>query len=155
MFDVELFHFVVGDFDFLLIDALVKSRCDFQSCLSGCAANQAEHQVKTAQRSPGPVATDRTKQTMIRRVPFRSAARIVADRDRQSGFVRQSLQFSFPQAGRYPLLPPLSASMNRCVWFGYCFRAKRSHQFRIDRTANSDVSELVPTQMWPRLSVMS
>ena len=108
MFDVELFHFVVGDFDFLLIDALVKSLGDFQSCLSGYAANQAEHQVKTAQRSPGPVATDRAKQTMIRRVPFRSAgfrsaARIVADRDRQSGLVRQSLQFSFPQARPVPV----------------------------------------------------
>ena len=46
--DIELFHFLVGHFDFLLIDASVTSRCHAQAAFIGGASNGMKHQIQAA-----------------------------------------------------------------------------------------------------------
>jgi len=46
--DIELFHFLVGHFDFLLIDASVMSRCHAQAAFIGGASNGMKHQIQAA-----------------------------------------------------------------------------------------------------------
>ena len=95
--EIELFHFLVGNFDLLLVAALVEACRDAQTTLCPGSSNKAPHGCQVSQRMSGPVAADRTKQTMICRIPFRRATRIVTHRNRQARIIAEPLEFPFPQ----------------------------------------------------------
>ena len=94
--EIELFHFMVGNFDLLFVAALVESCRDTQAALCPGSSNKAQHGCQVSQRMSGPVAADRAEQTMIGRIPFRRAARIVTDRNRQARLIGEPLKFPLP-----------------------------------------------------------
>ena len=96
--DAECFHFPITDLDLRGVATVVELCGDFQTAGIGCSANRIQHQIERAQRLSRPVDGDRTKQSMFHVVPLRGAARVMTDRDLQAGFVREPLQFTFPQS---------------------------------------------------------
>ena len=79
--DVHFGPLLVGDFDAGRVGFRVKMRLDFQPGLGGGAGNQFQEDVVGAQWSTGPIDADESEQSMLYGIPFRSAGRIVTDRD--------------------------------------------------------------------------
>ena len=150
--EIELFHFLVGNFDFLLVDVSVKSCRHAQAALIGGASNGIEHQVETTQRLPGPVVGDRPEQAMFDVVPLRRTAWVVGNGDRKPVFVGPTLQFAFPKAGSMAVTAAAVRRDQQFLGIGMLFRSCTLPPLanrmdgklgRVGRRANRDVSSLV------------
>src|SRR5271163_1862471 len=76
---------------------LVQPNVNFKPFRCCCVGNRFYNDLMSLKWFALPVARDVAKQAVLDLVPFAGAGRIVTDFDNQSCFVRQALQFQFPQ----------------------------------------------------------
>ena len=100
--ELNRFEFGLRDFESRRVGFLEMRGGDFQTGLSGRTADETQQDQQRAQDLPGPGHGDLAEQPMLNRIPFRSAGRIVTDRDLQPALVREVLQAFLvpPRAGR-------------------------------------------------------
>src|SRR6516225_9306369 len=96
----EAGHLLVRDLDTLWIFAGIDLGTDPQSGLGRGGGDEIDNHLVTHERFAAPVWTDEREQPLLNLVPLAGSGRQVADRDLQSGFVGEFLQFPFPEA--YP-----------------------------------------------------
>src|SRR5580700_8635806 len=145
--DVEAFHCGFADFDALLVAARVERAFDLQTGRGGRGPDQFDDGNASCQRPAAPVLRDVAEQPVLDLVPCRWAGRIVVDADHEPGFVGQFLQFELPEA-HTGTIRAAAVRRNRQI-------PVRSSQQRIDCTANSAVSLVIPTLTNPVLVVTS
>ena len=81
------------------VKGLGQVRLAAQPGLSFCGPNEFENCFVTDQGLSSPVLADLRKQAMLNRIPLGSSGRIMRHSDRQSEFIRHSLQSIFPSPG--------------------------------------------------------
>src|SRR5579864_9434568 len=153
--DVEALHLGIADFDALLVGARVERAFNFETGLGGGCTDQLDDGEAIGERPTAPVLGEVTEQPVLDLVPLRDAGWIVVDVDREPGLVGKFLQFDLPQPHARAIRP----AAIRCDRQLSCIRiARPSHAFepqRIDCTANSAVSLVIPTLTKPALANMS
>lgn len=85
------------DFNPRRIMAGVKQSATSETALSFSRPNKLQRSPITVQWLSSPVLADLRKQTMLNRIPFRSAGWQMCNRDPQVEFISQPLQSEFPQ----------------------------------------------------------
>src|SRR5437773_4368253 len=139
-------HVRIGNLLPRLVARGIQERLDFESAPRGGAANEVHHRFETDQRPPLPVQADEREEAMLNLVPLTRARWVMADDDRESQMVRETLQVNFPRPQPVPVaaLPHRHRSAGARPG-GYAFRPSSRHQRLIPSTANSAVSWVIPT----------
>src|SRR5271156_2360048 len=153
--DVEGLHLGIANLDALLVGARVERTLDLQASLGRGRRNQLDDGQSVRQRSATPALRDMAEQAVLDLVPLRSTRRIVMDVDHKLRRIGELLQLDFPQPHRAPFEPPQSAVIVSSLACGYRSRPIPSSQRRIEATANSAVSLVIPTLTQPALAVTS
>ena len=96
-FHVHPLHLLVGYFSAGGIFPTIQATGYFQPLRRGGLGNQVHDGFVIPQRLAPPVRRNERKEPMLDLIPFAGAGWKVADGQRQPGFIRQLLQFQFPQ----------------------------------------------------------
>src|SRR5216684_1893615 len=93
---LEFRHLLVGNPEALRIDIGVDLAFHGQAGRRGGCGGEVDNDLVADEWLATPVLADKREQTVFDLVPLAGAGWEVTDRDFQSGFVRQLLQFPFP-----------------------------------------------------------
>ena len=94
--DLELGHFLIRDFDALLIRVLVQCRLNRQPLGRSGVGNQVDDRVQTGERPTTPVLGNVAEHTVLDFAPLAVSREQVTDGKGQSRSICQSLQFALP-----------------------------------------------------------
>src|ERR1039458_7864972 len=97
-FDIEGFHLGVADLDALRVAPCIQFAAHRQTGPGRGRGNQFDHGFEADQGPASPSLGDVAEQPVLYLVPFRGPRRIMTYLKRQSGFVRQILQFNLEQS---------------------------------------------------------
>src|SRR5437773_6783751 len=96
-------HVRIGNLLPRLVARGIQERLDFESAPGGGAANEVHHRFETDQRPRLPVQADEREEAMLDLVPLARARWVMADDDRESQMVRETLQVNFPRPQPVPV----------------------------------------------------
>lgn len=91
--DTDGSHLLIRDRDSCWISTGIQRTAHAESFLVGCSRDELKNDFVTHQRFSSPVLADEGKETMLDFVPFARSRRQVRNRDGESCFVSQFLQF--------------------------------------------------------------
>ncbi len=118
--DVDRLIVGVGNLDPLLVVCLIQCRVDFKASCRARGANQGDDHLVALQRFATPGASDMAKQTMLDLVPLAGAGWKVAYLHLYTEFVREFLQFVFPEPTARSIAPSAVGrnedSSKVCLW---------------------------------------
>jgi hypothetical protein len=101
--DPELGHFFIRDFNVLLVYVLVEYGVNRQPLGRSRVSNQVDDRVQADKRPTTPVLSNVAEHTVLDFVPFAGSRGEVTHSNGQPRFIRQPLQFTFPQSGPIPV----------------------------------------------------
>ena len=101
--DVERFHLLVGDFDAGRVSSAIQFCLDLESLARLRVRDQLDDYLMAGKRTATPILSYVAEHLVLNSVPFAGAEREVSDTDLYPQFIRQTLQFHFPESASGPI----------------------------------------------------